>query len=138
MQTILYPLDTGSGTVVAGDVVTFTGDTNKYVVATGVGAPGTIVIAEPGLQKTLANNVAMTIGNNYAANLSFERNAIVGTLRPPLIPSNPTIQQMLVSDSFGMTYLFLDIAQYGQRTWELHLAWGFKTVNPEFSTIVVG
>jgi hypothetical protein len=37
-------LITGTGTVLAGDVVTFAGDTNKYVVATGVGAPGTIVL----------------------------------------------------------------------------------------------
>jgi hypothetical protein len=37
-----------------------------------------------------------------------------------------------------MTYLLLDIAQYGMRSLELHLAWGFKTVNPEFSAIVLG
>jgi hypothetical protein len=45
---------------------------------------------------------------------------------------------MPVSDDKGMTYLLLDIAQYGMRSLELHLAWGFKTVNPEFSAIVLG
>ena len=131
-------LDTGSGTIVAGDVVTFAGDTNKYIVATGAAGVGTIVIAAPGLRQTLADNVAMTIGNNFTANLAFERNSVVGTLRPPTMPPNPTISQLAVSDNMGMTYLMLEIAQYGMTTWELHLAWGFKTVNPEFSSIVLG
>lgn len=59
-------------------------------------------------------------------------------MRPPLMPANPTISQIPVSDQFGMSYLLLDIAQYGMRTLELHLAYGFKTVNPEFSAIVLG
>jgi hypothetical protein len=45
---------------------------------------------------------------------------------------------MLVSDDKGMTYLMLQIAQYGQISWELHLAWGFKSINGEFSAIVLG
>lgn len=132
-------LITGTGTVLPGDIVTFAGDPNKYVVASGVAAPGVITLAAPGLRQALpASAVAMTVGNNYTANLAFERNAIVGTLRPPIMPPNPTIQQMLVSDDKGMTYLMLEIAQYGMTTWELHLAWGFKTVNPEFSSLVLG
>lgn len=133
------PIITGSGTVLAGDVVTFAGDTNKYIVETGVTAAGTIVLAAPGLRKAIpASAVAMTIGNDYTPNLAFERNAIVGTMRPPIMPPNPTIQQMLISDNLGMTYLMLEIAQYGMTSWELHLAWGFKTVNPEFSSIMLG
>lgn len=129
----------GTGTVLAGDVVTFAGDPNKYVVASGVAAPGVITLAAPGLRQAIpAAATAMTVGNNYTANLAFERNAIVGTLRPPIMPPNPTIQQMLVSDEKGMTYLMLEIAQYGMTSWELHLAWGFKTVNPEFSSLVLG
>lgn len=130
-------VDTGTGTIVAGDVITFAGDTNKYMVVTAL-TGGNVVIGAPGLRVAVADNVAITVGNNYAANLAFERSAVVGVLRPPLMPANPTIQQLQVSDQFGMTYLFLDIAQYGQRSWELHLAWGFKAVNPEFSALVLG
>jgi len=130
-------LDTGSGTALAGDVVTFTGDTNKYVINTALSG-GSMAIGAPGLRKALADNVAMTIGNDFTANLAFERSAIVGIMRPPLIPTNPTIRQMAVSDDKGMTYLMLEIDQYGQRSWELHLAWGFKVVNGEFVAIVLG
>jgi hypothetical protein len=137
--TTQIPLITGTGTVLAGDVVTFAGDTNKYVVVAGVAAPGTITIGAPGLRQAIpAAATAMTIGNNYTANLAFERNAVVGVLRPPIMPPNPTIEQMLVSDDQGMTYLMLQIAQYGQISWELHLAWGFKSINGEFSAVVLG
>ena len=137
--TTSIPLITGSGTIVAGDVITIGADTNKYVVTGGIAAPGTITIAAPGLKVAVpASATAVTVGNNYAANIAFERNAVVGVLRPPIMPPNPTIEQMLVSDDKGMSYLMLQIAQYGQLTWELHLAWGFKSINGEFSAIVLG
>jgi len=135
--TTAITVDTGTGTILAGDIITFAGDTNKYVVASAL-ASNVVTIAAPGLRQTLADNVALTVGNNYTANLAFERNSVVGVMRPPLMPANPTITQQLISDSMGMTYLMLDIAQYGQRTWELHLAWGFKSINTEFSAIVLG
>lgn len=60
--TTSIPIITGTGTVLAGDVVSFAGDTNKYVVVTGVAAPGTIVIAAPGLRRAIpAAATAMTI-----------------------------------------------------------------------------
>jgi hypothetical protein len=131
-------VDTGSGTLVAGDVITFAGDTNKYVVNTGIAAAGTLSIGRPGLVQTLADGVDLTLGANYTPNMAFDRNAVVGIMRPPLMPANPTISQMLISDGMGMTYLMLDIAQYGQRSWELHLAWGFKAVQSEHIAILLG
>ena len=132
-------LVTGTGTVLAGDIVTFAADTtNKYVVNTGVAAPGTISLGRPGARKTIATANAMTIGAAYTPNLAFERNAVVGIMRPPIIPENPTIQQTMISDSFGMTYLLIQIAGYGMTTWELHLAYGFKVVQSEHVAIVCG
>ena len=124
----------------AGDVVTFAADTaNKYVVNTGLTAvAGNITIGRPGGRIIFPDNNAMTIGDNYTPNLAFERSAIVGVMRPPVMPANPTISQTLISDAQGMTYLLLDIAQYGQRTWELHLAWGFKAVQPEHIATLLG
>jgi len=131
-------VDTGTGTILAGDVITFAGDTNKYVVNTGIAAPGTLAIGRPGLRQTLADGVDLALGNSYTPNLAFERSAVVGVMRPPVMPANPTISQTLISDGQGMTYLLLDIAQYGQRTWELHLAWGFKAVQPEHIATLLG
>lgn len=132
----------GTGTIKAGDVISFAGDSNKYPVTSGdtdVSNGGTITIAAPGLRVAMsaaAKNI--TVSSTWTGNLALERSAVVGIMRPPLMPANPTISQIPVSDQFGMSYLLLDIAQYGMRTLELHLAYGFKTVNPEFSAIVLG
>lgn len=130
-------VDTGSGTIIAGDIVTFAGTSDKYVVNTALAA-GDFVIGNPGLQAAEADDDAVTVGNDYTPNMCFERDAIVGVMRPPMMPANPTIQQVLVSDGFGMTYLMLDISQYGQRSWELHLAWGFKAVQSEHIALLLG
>lgn len=130
-------VDTGTGTVLAGDVVTFAGTTDKHIVGTALSG-GVFYLNRPGSRALEADNDAVTVGNNYVPNLAFERSAVVGIMRPPVMPENPTISQMLISDQFGMTYLMLDIAQYGQRTWELHLAYGFKVVQPEHVAIILG
>lgn len=132
-------LVTGTGTVLTGDVVTFAADsTNKYVVNTGVAAAGTITLGRPGARTTIATANAMTIGNSYTANLAFERNAVVGIMRPPVMPENPLMQQTLISDGMGMTYLLVQIAGDGMATWRLHLAYGFKVVQGEHVAIVMG
>jgi len=131
-------VDTGSGTILPGDIASFAGDTSLYVVGTGIAAAGTLELNKPGLQASLADGVDLTVGAAYTPNLAFERSAIVGVMRPPVMPANPVISQTLISDGMGMTYLLLDIAQYGQRTWELHLAWGFKAVQPDHIATLLG
>lgn len=130
-------VDTGSGTILAGDVVTFAGTSDKYVVNTALSG-GSFSIGRPGLLAAEADNDAVSVGNNYTPNVAFERSAVVGVVRPPIMPANPTISQMAISDGSGLTYLLLDIAQYGQRTWELHLAWGFKAVQSEHIAVLLG
>lgn len=132
-------LVTGTGTVLAGDVVTFAADTaNKYVVNSGVAAPGTISLGRPGARMVIPTANALTVGNSYTPNLAFERSAVVGVMRPPVYPDNPTVTKTLISDQFGMTYLLLQIAGYGMTTWELHLAGGFKVVQGEHVALVLG
>jgi hypothetical protein len=120
-------------------VVTFAADSaNRYVVSNGIAAPGTITLGRPGARTIIASANAMTIGNNYVANLAFERNAVVGIMRPPVMPDNPLMQTTLISDSTGMTYLLVQIAGDGMATWRLHLAYGFKVVQSEHVAICMG
>ncbi len=131
-------LATGTGDVLAGDVVSFAADSaNKYVVNGGVAEPGAITLGRPGARMVIPTANALTVGADYTPILAFERGSVVGVMRPPIMPQNPTITQMLISDGMGMTYLMLDISQYGQRTWELHLAWGFKVVQGEHVAILL-
>jgi len=132
-------LVTGTGTVLAGDVVTFAADSaNKYVIRNGVTAAGTISLGRPGARVTIATANAMTIGGNYTPNLAFERSAVVGIMRPPVLPPNPLMQTTLISDANGMTYLLVAIAGDGMTTWRLHLAYGFKVVQEAHVAILIG
>lgn len=132
-------LATGTGTVLAGDVLSFAADgANKYVVGTGRSGPGLISLNRPGARITIPSGNGVTVGNNYTANLAFERNAVVGIMRPPVMPANPLMQQQLISDSTGMTYLLVQIAGDGMSTWRLHLAYGFKVVQSEHVALVMG
>lgn len=44
----------GSGTIVAGNCVSISGDSNTYIVASGISAPGTIVLSAPGLRQSIS------------------------------------------------------------------------------------
>lgn len=130
-------LDTGTGTILAGDILTCAGTAHKYVVGTAL-TGAVVTLNRPGLRAAEADNDAVTVGAAYTPTLCFERNAVVGVMRPPVMPANPTQQIQLISDSKGMTYMLVQIAQYGMVSWELHLAWGFKVVQGEHVALILG
>jgi hypothetical protein len=131
-------VDTGTGTILAGDIVTFAGTSaHRYVVNSAL-ASNVFRIGAPGSRVLEADNDAITVGNDFTPSLAFERSAVVGIMRPPIFPENATIQKILVSDQSGLTYLLAQLDQYGQTSWELHLAWGFQSVNPEFIAVGLG
>ena len=133
---------TGTGTVLAGDVVTFAGDTNKYVVKTGVAAPGTIVLQEPGLQVAIAASaVAMTIGGNYAANMAFGRHAIVLAQRLPALPDGNDLaidRTTITDDRSGLSFEVAMYAQYRQMQYEISCSWGVKVIKEPHTAILLG
>lgn len=144
-QTVLSMEGSNAGTVLAGDVVTFSNhSTVKYVVNDGstlsgaAGGAGNIIIGRPGLRTDIVNATEMTIGDSYTANIAFERSAVVGVVRPPIIPDSPIIKKMIITDPLGMSYLLTETVGYGMITWALHLAYGFKVVNSEFVVNLLG
>ncbi|MDE1179493.1 P22 phage major capsid protein family protein [Paraburkholderia sp.] len=92
-------LITGTGTTLAGDSVTFAGDTNKYVVQVGNTAPGTITLAAPGLLQAIpASATAMTIGNTATSNVAFSKSAVQLITRAPAMPIGPNGEAMDMAD----------------------------------------
>lgn len=145
--TTSIPLITGTGTVLAGDVVTFAGDTNRYVVATGVAAPGTIVLASPGLRVAIPTAAtAMTIGNNFTPSVLFAKSAMVLATRAPALPRDPSGRErdmaddriMITDPLTGLNFELSAYMQYRQIRYELALAWGVKLVKQEHSAILLG
>lgn len=137
-------VDTGTGTAVAGDVVTFTGDTNNYIVGTGFpgDADQDLVLNKNGLRKTLANDVAMTIGGAYAANLAFHKSSIVLASRLPALPPSGrdlAVDRIAVTDPVsGLMFEVSHYMGYRQEHIEVALAWGYKPIKPEFLCILMG
>lgn len=130
--TTSIPLITGSNTILAGDSVTFAGDTNKYVVTTGIAAPGTIVIQEPGLRVAIAAAAtALTVGNIATANIALRRNAIKAVIRPSLQPVGAIAEQMTVSDpQTGLTFLLLRVPGNAITSWYMRIVYDAFAPNP--------
>jgi len=133
---------TGSGTILAGDVVTFAGDTNKYIVETGNTAPGNIVLAAPGLRQALpASAVAMTIVAASTRNMAFSKSALVLATRAPARPSEGDMAEdvMMITDPrSGLSFEVALYKEYRQVHYEISCAWGFKNFKPEHTALLLG
>lgn len=132
-------VDTGTGTIKAGDVVTFAGDSNKYVVESESG--GVVTLNKPGLVEAHADNDAMTIGSDFVANMAFHRNAIQLLTRMPALPAggDAADDRMSITDPFsGLTFEVAMYRQYRQVHIEIGLAWGQKCIKPEHTAILLG
>lgn len=143
--TVITLASAGTGTIVAGDCITFAGDTNVYVVASGdtdVSNGGTITLAAPGLKKALAASaIAITLVAASARNMAFEKNAIQLITRAPAMPDggDGADDVMNITDPLsGITYQVAVYKQYRQVKYEIGLAWGVKTVKAEGLALLLG
>jgi len=128
--------------IVAGDIITIAGDSNKYVVATGVVATtGTITIAAPGLIKAAADNAAITVFGTSSRNCAFSRNAIVLATRLPAIPpqGDMAIDRQVISDPrTGLSFELAMYPGYRMNTYHVSIAWGITVFKPEHLAIIIG
>jgi P22 coat protein - gene protein 5 len=135
-------LITGSGTILAGDIVTFAGDPNRYVVKTGIAAPGAIVLAAPGLVQAIPTSAtAVTVLATHTSNVGFSRNALVLASRLPAIPEpgDLAIDRTTVTDP--RSGISLEVAAYpGYRmiVYEIAACWGVLALKPEHMAILIG
>jgi hypothetical protein len=135
----------GTGSIIAGDVVTFAGDTNKYVVLTGdadVSGGGTIVLQEPGLRKAIAaSTTAITVVSAAARNMFFHRSAIQLATRAPAMPpgGDAADDVMVVTDPVsGISFEFCVYRQKRQVRYEVNLAWGVAAANKRYLGLLLG
>lgn len=143
--TVITLASAGTGTILAGDVITFSGDANQYVVASGdadVSGGGTITLAAPGLLQAIpgsATNITVVATSNR--NMFFARSAIVLATRAPALPAqgDSAVDRMLVTDPIsGLTFEVSMYAQYRQMQYEVALAWGCGSAKDEHIGILLG
>lgn len=139
--TTAIPLITGTGTVLAGDIVTFAGDSNKYVVAAGVSAPGTITLAAPGLRVAMsAATKALTVVGTSARNIALSRNAITLATRLPKYQAGDAAADRYVMTDPNTGIAFEITMWPGQRMvkYEVSIAYGMSVIKPEHLAVVIG
>lgn len=135
----------GTGTILAGDFITFAGDTNKYQVVTGdtdVSNGGTIVLAAPGLRKAIpASATAITVIATSVRNMAFARSAIALATRAPALPpqGDSAVDRQIITDPVsGLSFEVAMYAQYRQMQYEVSLAWGCAAVKTEHMAVLLG
>lgn len=135
-------LKTGTGTVLAGDVVSFAADgSNKYVVNTGISAPDPIVIGKPGLKVAVPDGNALTVGGNYTPNVAFSRSAIVLATRAPAMPQGGDMADDVMTITDDRTGLSFEVAvyrQFLQTVFHVRLAWGVRAVAGRHIATLIG
>lgn len=137
-------LITGTGTILAGDVVTLAGDTNKYVAAKDLGADGAgiLTLCKPGLRIAVATSAtAVTVGNNATANLAFCKSSLLLATRAPALPKggDSAVDRMLVTDPrSGITFEVALYAQYRQMQYEVSASWGCGGIKPAHGAQLLG
>lgn len=135
----------GTGTILAGDVISFAGDANKYLVVTGdadVSGGGTVVLAAPGLMKAIpASATNITVEGSSVRNMIFHRNAIVLATRLPARPEEGDLAEDVMTFTDPRSGLSFEVAlykQYRQAQYEISIAWGVKAVKTEHIGILLG
>jgi len=126
----------------SGDVITFAGDSNKYIVNTGTTeVEADIVIGSPGLQAALADAVEATIGNSYVANMAFHRAALELAVRAPAVPEGGDAADdamTIVDPHSGLVFEVRMYRGYRKSMIEVAASWGVKAWKPDFIATLLG
>lgn len=133
-------VDTGTGTILAGDIITLAGDTNKYVVTSALSG-GTLEIGGPGLRVAAADNAALTVGNSFTPNIAFSQSSIMLATRAPALPEGGDAavdRTMIVDPRSGIAFEVAMYAQYRQMQYEISAVWGAKGIKSAHGAILLG
>lgn len=135
-------LDGGTGTILAGDILTQVDDSvNKYVVNTALSG-GSLTIGKPGLVDVdIDDGDAVTVGNSYRPNVVFDRDAIHLIVRAPAMPTGgdgaDDVVEVMDSHS-GLVFQVALYRQYRQVSYEVGIAWGVKAVKSAHIATLIG
>lgn len=143
-ETVIAVDGSDAGTILAGDVVTFAGDSNKYVVksATASGAAsGNITLNYPGLKAALADTVEGTTGASYTGNMAFHRSGVELVMRPPAQPygGDAAVDRMTIRDEkTGLVFDFAHYLGYGMAMYDITTFYEVKVWKPECVATLLG
>lgn len=134
-------VDTGTGTLVPGDVFTFASHTQTYVVTAAAGGPPhTSVTISPGLKIAIIDNDVMTKKATHVMNLNFHRDAFALASRPleSADPFGLGRFQVAIDNISGLALRFEVTREHKRTRFSYDILWGVQLVRPELAVIIAG
>lgn len=135
-------VDTGTGTLLQGDIITFGGDTERYVIGTGFAGDGDgDIVLNAGLIEAIANDEAVALQNSYTANIMLHRGAAEFAMRPVAMPfgGDAAVDTMTVRDPWsGLIFNLAVYKGYQKAIIDISCLYGYKVWKPEFVCTVQG
>tara|TARA_Y100000310_G_scaffold190826_1_gene190822 strand:- start:121 stop:1284 length:1164 start_codon:yes stop_codon:yes gene_type:complete len=135
----------GTGTILAGDIITFYGDSNQYVVTTGdadVSGGGTIVLGAPGLQQAMTTQeYGITVKATSTTNVAFHRSAVELGLRALAQPAggDAAVDRLTVQDpASGLVFDVSAYKGYNKAMFDISCLYGYKVWKPDFVAVLLG
>jgi hypothetical protein len=137
----------GTGTLKDGDLITFAGDSNQYIVDADVAAVsgGALVLRSPGLMKAIVGATALTVTGvgvdvDYeVGGVCFYRNAIALVARAPALPEGgdaATDRMVMVDPRSGLAFTIAVYKGFHKVRFDVSLAWGVKVVQPRHTALL--
>ena len=141
--TTSLTLSAAAVALLAGDIITFAGDSNQYVVAEAIsGTGGVLKIAEPGLKVAMsAATKAITVVAATTRNMFFQRSAIQLATRAPAMPDGGDSADDVTEVADPVSGLAFQVAlyrQYRRVKYEIAIAWGVKVTAPRHTMVLIG
>lgn len=134
----------GTGTILVGDVITFAGDSQTYVVTEGDSdvSDGGAISFEPGLKVAIPGSAtAITLKASHVANLAFHRDAFAlatRTLGPADGFLGGNVMRTAVDPVSGLTLTLEVSREYARTKYQWRILYGAKLVRPELAARVAG
>lgn len=132
----------GTGSIVAGDKVTFSGaDTQTYVVDSATGtAPTTAIVVSPALITAKSSTETVTVKASHRQNFLFHRDALALASRPfaGADPMGIGFYRSAVDPVSGLA-LRLEVTRQHKRTrWSYDILCGVGSPRPQFGAVIAG
>jgi len=144
-DTALTLAAVGTGTVLAGDIVSIVGDANYYMNKTLIAAVsgGALTLNNPGLMAAIAGSAspAISLRASGSRSMAFARSAIVLATRAPALPKEGDMavdRTMVMDPRSGLVFEIAKYLQYRQVQFEVSIAWGVKVAKEEHVVVLAG
>lgn len=134
---------TNTSPLVEGDIITFAGDSQTYVVGADVtlAVGNTAVAINPPLKVAASGGEAMTLKATHVVNLAFHRDAFAFASRPledTVAAGLGSIIQSAVDPVSGLSLRVEVTRQHKQIRWSYDILYGAELIRPELANRTAG